>query len=30
MSNVLTIFTATLVQDSALSVSGIDRESTSD
>ena len=26
----LTIFTATLVQDSALSVSGIDRESTSD
>lgn len=30
MSTKLTIFTATLVQDSALSVSGLDRESTSD
>ncbi|MBI3269240.1 MAG: hypothetical protein HYZ53_09480 [Planctomycetes bacterium] len=30
MTTRLTIFTATLVQDSALSVSGVDRESTSD
>lgn len=30
MTTIMTIFTATLVQDSALSISGLDRESTSD